>query len=63
MEAAEPFCTHTQEISYLDAANNEVCRVHQYLRADNTIGASGLPDPKRILENGVLYRLLKANAV
>ncbi len=38
----------------------EVARVHQYLRLDGRLGASGLPDPKRILENGVLYRLRKS---
>jgi hypothetical protein len=57
--ANEPFCTHSQMVSYRDADNNEVARVHQYLRPDKTIGASGRPDPKRILENGILYRLPK----
>lgn len=53
--AGEPFCTHSQMISYLDAAGNEVARVHQYLRPDGTIGLSGRPDPKVLLVNGILY--------
>jgi len=57
--ANEPFCTFSQMISYRDASNNEVARVHQYLRPDGTIGASGKPDPKRLLLNGTLYRLVK----
>jgi len=59
MKANEPFCTWTQEVFYLDAANQEVARVHQYLRPDGTLGASGLPDPKQLFENGVMYRLRK----
>ena len=58
-EANEPFCTRTQQVSYLDENNMEVARVHQYLRPDGTIGASGLPDPKRLLVGGILYRLEK----
>jgi hypothetical protein len=57
--ANEPFCTYSQMVSYRDTENNEIARVHQYLRQDGSIGASGRPDPKRLLENGVLYRLLK----
>jgi hypothetical protein len=61
-EASEPFCTHTQAVSYLDTNQQEVARVHQYLRPDGLIGASGRPDPKRILENGIMYRLRKPPA-
>jgi len=45
-------------VFYLDAGL-EVARVHQYLRTDGTLGASGLPDPKAVLENGILYRIRK----
>jgi hypothetical protein len=58
MAANEPFCTRSQMVSYRDGSN-EIARVHQYLRNDGTIGASGKPDPKRLYENGVLYRLVK----
>ena len=58
-EAQEPYCTRTQQISYLDASSQEVARVHQYLRTDGTIGASGKPDPKRLQIGKNLYRLHK----
>lgn len=57
--ANEPFCTLSQMISYRDTSDNEVARVHQYLRTDGTIGASGKPDPKRLSVEGELYRLQK----
>lgn len=57
--ANEPFCTRSQMLSYRDASNREIARVHQYLRTDGTIGASGKPDPKRLLHEGTLYRLEK----
>src|SRR5437868_1971320 len=59
VQADEPFCTKTQEVSYLDEHGGEVCRVHQYLKSDGTLGASGLPDPKRMVMDGVMYRLQK----
>jgi hypothetical protein len=54
----EPFCTRSQRVQYVDLRlGRTVAVVHQYLRADGTIGASGRPDPKSILHDGVLYRL------
>ena len=53
----EPFCTHSQMISYRDQSGREVALVHQYLRPDGSLGASGQPDPKRLLHMGVLYLL------
>lgn len=55
--ANEPFCTQSQMVSYVDQKNNEVARMHQYLRSDGTIGASGKPDPERLLDGNILYRL------
>ena|ERR1700722_2265623 len=60
MAAHEPFCTYSQMLSYFDKDGNEVARVHQYLRPDGTVGASGKPDPKRLLKDSILYRLRKA---
>ncbi len=57
--ANEPHCTRSQMLSYRDADDYEVARVHQYLRPDGTIGASGKPDPKRLFKDGELYRLEK----
>jgi hypothetical protein len=60
--ANEPHGTRSQQVSYYDNDGNEVARVHQYMRLDGTIGASGRPDPKRLVENGIMYRILtKAN--
>ena len=53
--AAMPFCTRSQSIAYLDHDGDEVALVHQYLQPDRTLGGSGLPDPKRLLVDGVLY--------
>ena len=50
-------------VSFLDSDNNELARVHQYLRPDGTIGASGKPDPKRLLEGNILYRLTTARTL
>ena len=49
--ADEPFCTCSQIIAAIIAV------VHQYLRQDGTLGAGGLPDPKRLLAEGVLHVL------
>jgi hypothetical protein len=57
--ANEPFCTYSQMVSYRDAAGNELARVHQYLRPDGSLGASKKPDPKRVLKDGILYRLAR----
>jgi hypothetical protein len=48
MAVGEPYCTWSQIVLYYDQDNHPVAIVHQYLRPDGTIGASGLPDPKRI---------------
>jgi hypothetical protein len=44
-----PRCTVGQYVLYYqDTLENWVAEVYQYLRPDNTLGASGLPDPKRL---------------
>jgi hypothetical protein len=50
-----PQGTQSQIIAYDDAGGVMVAVVHQYLLQDGSIGASGLPDPKRLLVNGLLY--------
>jgi len=54
-KAPVPICTRSQLISYIDNDGQEIAQVHQYLKPDGTLGASGKPDPKRLLHNGVLY--------
>jgi hypothetical protein len=36
-----------------------MARVHQFLKTDNTLGASGKPDPQHVVVDGVRYHLLK----
>ena len=60
-EAGQKPGTLSQTISYRDLDGNEVARAHRYLCPDGTIGGSGRPDPKRLLQDGVLYRLVKAH--
>src|SRR6056297_2659868 len=53
-------CVRSQEISWLEeATGTEVARVHQYITDEGAVGASGLPDPKRIRVGQLLYRLHK----
>jgi hypothetical protein len=54
-KANVPFCTRSQIVAYLDGNGNEIAVVHQYLQPDGTLGASGFPDPKRLLKDGTLY--------
>lgn len=47
--------TRSQIIAYIDANGVQVAIVHQYKLPDGSLGASGLPDPKRLLFNGLLH--------
>jgi hypothetical protein len=55
--AREPICTRSQYIIYVNSKGKKVAAAHQYLRPDGKLGASGRPDPKEVLSNGVLYIL------
>lgn len=57
--AMEPFCTKSQVVRYSDNDGNEIASAFRYLRKDNTIGASGKPDPKRVLIGGTIFRVIK----
>jgi hypothetical protein len=54
-----PPCTHSQIVAYRERLGKVVALVHQYLRPDGTLGASGLPDPKFLFHKGVRYQLKK----
>jgi hypothetical protein len=54
-KANVPVCTQSQAITYLDQNGTEVAMAHQYLLKDGALGAGRLPDPKRILKDGLLY--------
>jgi len=53
--SGEPFCTRSQIVAYLDRNGRQVALVHQYVRKDGSIGASGKPDPKKLFHQGMLY--------
>jgi hypothetical protein len=56
--AGAPFCTKSEYVVYRDKIfGDRIAEVHQYLKPDNTLAASGKPDPKRLLHDGVLYRI------
>lgn len=52
---ALPAGTRSQIIAYDNEAGTMLALVHQYLLSNGSLGASGLPDPKRLLFNGLLY--------
>jgi hypothetical protein len=56
--STEPHCTRSQILAYLNQGGERIAIVHQYLRRDGTIGGSGHPDPKMLLEGGIIYRVL-----
>ncbi len=58
-EAAEPFCTRTQEVSYLDERNNEVARVHQYVRRMERSARAAFLIRSGCSSEEFLYRLQK----
>lgn len=51
----EPTGTRTVVVSYVDDSLNRIFMVHFYLRPDGTVGGSGMPDPKWLFEDGVVY--------
>lgn len=54
--SGEPFCTRSQILSYWDG-EDQVARAHRYLCPDGSIGASGTPDPKMVLDGETVYYL------
>ena len=50
-------------LSYHNENGDEMARVHQYERPDKSIAASGLPDPKRLVQDGILYRIIRTPTV
>jgi hypothetical protein len=43
-------------VHYIDLElGRKVAMVHRYLRMDGTLGASGMPDPKKVIEGRTIY--------
>jgi hypothetical protein len=52
----ELFCTRSQTVRYVDCYGRTVALVHQYVRPNGQLGASGRPDPKLLLDGTeILY--------
>lgn len=49
--------TLSQELRYYDKENNLVAKTHRYLRPDGTLAASGLEDPKRVVDGQTMHIL------
>lgn len=47
-ERGEPECTRSQVLRYSTLDGQWMVEVHQYLRPNGSLGASGAPDPKRL---------------
>lgn len=45
----EPWCTRTQMVLYSAPGGTPIALAHQYFRPDGSLGAAGLPDPKRLV--------------
>jgi hypothetical protein len=54
--SGEPYCSWSQLVSYRDAAGVQVVVAHRFKRPGGAIGASGRPDPKFLLHDGVIYK-------
>ena len=58
--SGQPYCTQSQMVGYYEPGRRErIALVHQYLRPDGTIGASGRPDPKAVVDGDTLYLLTR----
>jgi hypothetical protein len=51
----EPPGTRSLMVNYVDDLGHRVFLVHMFLRPDGSIGASGMPDPKWLIEDGIVY--------
>lgn len=50
-----PLCTWSEAILYCDKAGNPIAIIHRYLRPNGTLGASGLPDPKKMVVDNEVW--------
>ena len=47
--------TLSQHIGYYNSDGNLIAKAHRYLRPDGMLAGSGLPDPKRLIHQAVMY--------
>lgn len=48
----EPRCTRSQMVLFTTLDNQPLALAHQYRRPDDSLGASGRPDPKKLFLTG-----------
>ena len=51
----EPTCTRSQMLIYWTERREPIALVHQYVRPDGSLGASGRPDPKVVVVGDTVY--------
>jgi len=51
-----PHGTLSQRIAYIDGTGRQCAVIHRFKLPDGSLGGSGLPDPKELLVNGILYK-------
>ena len=49
--------TMSQLLVYYDKSGSAVAEAHQFLKKDGSLGASGQPDPKMVVQGGIQYHL------
>jgi len=55
VRTGQPYCTRSQMLVYSTQDGTPIALVHQYLRPNGTLGASGKPDPKKlVIDNELL---------
>jgi hypothetical protein len=55
VRTGQPYCTRTQMLVYSTQDGDPIALVHQYLRPNGTVGASGKPSPKKlVIDNELL---------
>jgi hypothetical protein len=58
-EAGQPKGTRSLLVGFVDHRGTRVCLVHMYFTPAGDIGASGLPDPKEIVDDTHIYRVYR----
>src|ERR1700681_229068 len=54
--SGQPKCTRSQKVEYFSYDTRaRIGSLHQYRLPNGQLGGSGLPDPKALLANGILY--------
>jgi hypothetical protein len=58
-ESGQPPGTRSLILGLIDRQGRRLCVVHMFFTPSGTIGGSGLPDPKEIVDDRYVYRVYK----